>query len=157
MNAEYGRLREYVPFCSLSIVNSVTHASVCVSERGVLAFCPLPSSASLLSHPRPSAFPSLPIPATCLPRYAVTVRGRWHRRLGDLVGQPLLFGPEVRIMVNRAGDEVQLVRFSPDFRAEVETVPPADAADPAGWIRAAERLWLLTGYEWRFEERAGGP
>ncbi len=85
--------------------------------------------------------------------YATRVRTRRHRRLGDLIGTPLLLGPVVRIMVNRVGDEIQLVRFGPDYRAMAETVPPADAADVQGWIRAAEHLFHLTGYVWRFEER----
>jgi hypothetical protein len=79
------------------------------------------------------------------------VNRRRHRRLGDLVGTPLLLGPVVRIMVNRAGDEIQLVRFGPDFRAQAESVPPDDAGGAPGWVRTAERVWTLTGYDWRFE------
>lgn len=82
------------------------------------------------------------------------MRAPRHRRLGDLVGTPLLLGPQVRIMVNRIGARVQLVRFGPDFRAEAEDVPPDDANDPQGWIRTAERAWRLTGYLWQFEPRA---
>ena len=70
------------------------------------------------------------------------------------MGTPLLLGPVLRIMVNRAGDEIQLVRFGPDFRAQAETVPPDDAADTLGWVRTAERVWQLTGYLWRFEDVA---
>ena len=81
------------------------------------------------------------------------MRAGRHFRLGDLVGTPLLLGPPVRIMVNRVGDEVQLVRFGADFKALAEPVPPDDAADVQGWIRTAERAWNLTGYIWRFEER----
>lgn len=81
------------------------------------------------------------------------MRGPRHRRLGDLVGTPLLLGPQVRIMVNQMGDVIQLVRFSPEFRAEAEEVPPDDRADVDGWIRTIERAWQLTGYMWRFEER----
>ena len=76
-----------------------------------------------------------------------------HRRLGDLVGTPPLLVPVVRIMVNQTGEGIQLVRFGPDFRAMAEIVPPADAGDVAGWTRAAERLFNLTGYIWTFEER----
>ncbi len=86
--------------------------------------------------------------------YATRVRTRRHRRLGDLVGTPLLLGPVVRIMVNQVEDGIQLVRFGPDYRAMAESVPPEDAADVQGWIRAAERLFHLTGYDWRFEETA---
>lgn len=86
--------------------------------------------------------------------YATPVRTRRHRRLGDLVGTPLLLGPVVRIMVNRVGDETQLVRFGPDYRAMAETVPPEDAFGVQGWVRAAERLWGLTGYTWQFEDAA---
>jgi hypothetical protein len=81
------------------------------------------------------------------------VRARRHQRLGDLVGTPLLLGPRERIMVNRVGDAVQLVRFGPGYRALAEPVPPEDAADVAGWARAAERIWNLVGYDWKFEER----
>jgi hypothetical protein len=76
-----------------------------------------------------------------------------HRRLGDLVGTPLLLGPPVRIMVNRFGDRAQLVRFGPDFRAEAEDVPADDTGSREGWIRTAERTWRLTGYVWQFEQR----
>ena len=79
-----------------------------------------------------------------------------HRRLGDLVGTPLLLGPVVRIMVNQTGEGIQLVRFGPDFRAEAEIVPPDDAGDVQGWIRTAERVWRLSGHLWQFEERGPG-
>lgn len=84
------------------------------------------------------------------------MRTRRHRRLGDLVGTPLLLGPAVRLMVNRTGDEIQLVRFGPDFKAVAEIVPPEDAGDAQGWIRTAERAWNLQGYLWAFEEAAAG-
>jgi hypothetical protein len=74
-----------------------------------------------------------------------------HRRLGDLIGEGLLLGSSVRITVNRVGDEVQLVRMGPDYRAQAEYVPPDDRGDLQGWIRAAERVWNLRGLEWRFE------
>ena len=77
-----------------------------------------------------------------------------HRRLGDLIGTPLLLGPQVRLMVNQFGDQVQLVRFAADFRAEAEWVPADDAADVNGWVRAAERMWKLSGYLWDWEPRA---
>lgn len=82
------------------------------------------------------------------------MRTRRHRRLGDLVGTPLLVGPQVRIMVNQIGDEIQLVRFGPDFRAQAEIVPPDERAGIEGWIRTAERAWRLTGYLWEFEDVA---
>jgi hypothetical protein len=72
------------------------------------------------------------------------------------VGTPLLLGPQERIMVNRVGDAVQLVRFGPDFRALAEPVPPEDAADVDGWVRTAERIWGLSGYIWHFQERGRG-
>jgi hypothetical protein len=81
------------------------------------------------------------------------VRTPRHRRLGDLVGTPLLLGPVVRIMVNQTREGIQLVRFGPGFRAEVEPVPPADAGDVDGWVRTVERVWGLTGHVWRFEPR----
>lgn len=81
------------------------------------------------------------------------MRQRRHRRLGDLVGTPLILGPQIRVMVNDTGAGVQLVRFTPDFRAEAEDVPPDDAGHLDGWIRTAERAWRLTGYIWSFEER----
>lgn len=56
-------------------------------------------------------------------------------------------------MVNRVGDEIQLVRFGPDYRALAEIVPPEDAGDVQGWIRTAERTWRLSGHMWQFEER----
>ncbi len=80
-----------------------------------------------------------------------------HRRIGDLAGTPLLLGPQVRIMVNRIGDTVQLVHFGPEYRAQAHEVPADDAAEMAGWVRTAERVWRLTGYIWRFEEAAGPP
>jgi hypothetical protein len=76
---------------------------------------------------------------------------RRHRRLGDLIGSGLLLGSDERIAVNRVGDEVQLVRMGPDFRAQAEIVPPDDRDDLHGWIRAAERIWSLHSLEWRFE------
>lgn len=82
------------------------------------------------------------------------MRTRRHRRLGDLVGTPLLLGPQVRIMVNQIGEQIQLVRFGPDFRAQAETVPPDDRGSVEGWIRTAERAWHLTGYLWGFEDVA---
>jgi hypothetical protein len=82
------------------------------------------------------------------------MRTQRHRRLGDLVGTPLLLGPQIRIMVNRAGERVQIVRFGEDFRAQAEDVPPDDAEDVQGWIRTAERAWRLTGYIWVFEDAA---
>jgi hypothetical protein len=80
------------------------------------------------------------------------MRAQRHRRLGDLVGTPLLLGPQIRIMVNRAGERVQIVRFGEDFRAQAEEVPPDDAENVQGWIRTAERAWQLTGYLWEFED-----
>lgn len=77
-----------------------------------------------------------------------------HRKLGDLVGTPLLLGPPLRVMVNRVGDQVQLVRFGADYRAQAETVPPDDADDVRGWVRTIERAWGLRGYDWRFEDVA---
>jgi len=74
-----------------------------------------------------------------------------HRRLGDLIGSGLLLGSDERITVNRVGDDIQLVRMGADFRAQVEIVPPDDRDDLAGWIRAAERMWNLSGLAWRFE------
>ena len=74
-----------------------------------------------------------------------------HQRLGDLIGRGLLLGSDERITVNRVGEDVQLVRMGPDFRAQAELVPPDDRDDLAGWIRTAERMWDLRGLEWRFE------
>lgn len=82
------------------------------------------------------------------------MRGQRHRRLGDLIGTPLVLGPIVRIMVNQTPEGIQLVRFGPDFRAQAEQASPEDGADVSGWIRAAERIWRLTGYDWRFEGAA---
>ncbi len=79
-----------------------------------------------------------------------------HRRIGDLVGTPLLLGPQVRIMVNRTADSVQLVHFGPEFRAQAEEAPPGDAGSVDGWVRTVERVWRLTGYIWHFEERTLG-
>jgi hypothetical protein len=76
---------------------------------------------------------------------------RRHRRLGDLVGTSLLAGGDERITVNRVGDDVQLVRMGPDFRAWAELVPPDDRDSMPGWIRTAERVWNLRGLDWRFE------
>jgi hypothetical protein len=76
-----------------------------------------------------------------------------HQRLGDLVGLPLLLGGPERIMVNRIGEQIQLVRFGPGYRAMAELVPPEDAGDAEGWARAAERLWHLNGHVWHFEPR----
>ena len=76
---------------------------------------------------------------------------RYHHRLGDLIGTSLLLGGDERIAVNRVGEDVQLVRMGPDFRAQAELVPPGDREDVQGWIRAAERAWNLRGLEWRFE------
>ena len=76
---------------------------------------------------------------------------RRHQRLGDLVGEGLLLGSEERIIVNRVGDDIQLVRIGPDLRAQAEFVPPDDRDDLAGWIRTAERMWNLKGLLWRFE------
>ena len=76
---------------------------------------------------------------------------RTHRRLGDLIGRGLLLGSDERITVNRVGEDVQLVRMGPDFRAQAELVPPDDRDDLRGWIRAAERMWGLRDLEWRFE------
>ena len=76
---------------------------------------------------------------------------RRHRRLGDLIGTGLLLGEEVRLTVNRVGQDVQLVRMGPTYRAEAEIVPPDDRDDMQGWIRTAERAWNLRGLEWRFE------
>lgn len=56
-------------------------------------------------------------------------------------------------MVNDTGTGIQLVRFSPDFRAEAEDVPADDAGHVEGWVRTAERAWRLTGYLWSFEAR----
>ena len=81
---------------------------------------------------------------------------RRHRRLGDLVGRGLLLGSDERISVNRVGEDVQLVRMGPDFRAQVEMVPPDDRDDVRGWIRAAERMWGLRDLEWRFESLQDG-
>lgn len=75
---------------------------------------------------------------------------RRHRKLGELIGRGLLLGSEERIAVNRSGDEVQLVRMGPDFRAWAEPVPLDDRDDVKGWIRTAERTWHLRGLEWRF-------
>ena len=76
---------------------------------------------------------------------------RRHQRLGDLIGRGLLLGSDECITVNRVGEDVQLVRMGPDFRAQAEVVPPDDRDDLKGWIRAAERMWNLKGLEWRFE------
>jgi hypothetical protein len=76
---------------------------------------------------------------------------RRHQRLGELIGRGLMLGEEERIAVNRVGDDVQLVRMSPDFRAWAELVPPDDRDDLQGWIHLAERTWNLRGLEWRFE------
>ena len=76
---------------------------------------------------------------------------RRHQRLGELIGAGLLVDDQVRITVNRAGDQIQLVRMGTNFRAEAELVPPDDRNDITGWIRAAERAWNLHGREWRFE------
>ena len=83
-------------------------------------------------------------------------RTRRHQRLGDLVGSSLLAGGDVRIAVNRSGEDVQLVRMGPDFRAHAEVVPADDRDDPRGWIRAAERTWNLRGLDWRFESVRDG-
>jgi hypothetical protein len=74
-----------------------------------------------------------------------------HRRLGDLVGRGLLLGSDERITVNRAGEDIQLVRMGADYRAQAEIVPPDDRDSISGWIRAAERMWNVHGLEWRFE------
>lgn len=58
-------------------------------------------------------------------------------------------------MVNEIGDEIQLVHFRPDFRAEAEYVSPDDRGSVEGWVRTAERAWHLTGYMWEFEGRGG--
>lgn len=76
---------------------------------------------------------------------------RRHRRLGDLVGRGLLLGSDERISVNRAGDDIQLVRIGPGARAQLEIVPPDARDGVTGWIRAAEQIWGLGGLEWRFE------
>jgi hypothetical protein len=72
-------------------------------------------------------------------------RGHRHRRLGDLVGQGLLLDSEVRLTVNQVGEEIQLVRMGPDFRAQAEYVLPQERTDQSGWIRDAERLWGARG------------
>jgi hypothetical protein len=81
---------------------------------------------------------------------------RRHQRLGDLVGTSLLAGGDERITVNRVGDDVQLVRMGPDFRAWAELVPPDDRDSLAGWVRVAEQVWGLRGLEWRFESLQEG-
>ncbi len=85
------------------------------------------------------------------------MRGHRHRRLGDLVGVPLLFGPPERVMVNETAEGIQLVRFGPEFRAQAAVVPPKDAAGHEGWVRTVERVWGLTGYIWTFEPRSAPP